>query len=93
MQQTLFEEKREGFKKQLGTLESIIRIIFDEEPKLKNIKRENELVRFIWEVYGDYSHGSIGRTARKIRAEGVDTKENQFERANAEVAYREYFTN
>ncbi len=86
-----FKEKRETYKHRLWSLELTITIVFTGNPELINIKKGNELIRYLWKHYGDYSANSILRIARKIRAKGLDTKENQNERANSEVAYREHF--
>ena len=86
-----FRAKREAFVGTLSHLERIVETIFEMYPESMEIKNSNKLIRYIWDNFYDYKAGSILRTARKIRAKGMDTEENQLERANAETAYRQHF--
>ena len=91
-------EKREVAKRTLQNLERLMIQVFTERPDLRNIGRKgpkncvNELIRYIWDNYGDENASSIIRIAAKIRAEmpEYDTGHNQKHRANAEVAVREH---
>ena len=79
-------------KEKLNTLEYKIRDSFEVNPDLINLKNINDLVRYIWDYYDmDISCESIARVARTIRADGLDTEENQEIRANAETAYHEHY--
>lgn len=86
-----YQEARTKTKRKLGKLETLVRMIIEEEPKFLELKHQNKLVRHVWSNYKDYPCDSITRTMRRIRAEGLDTAENQKFRANQEVAHREYF--
>lgn len=98
-QVSLFAIRREIAKSELTRLERLIIRVFEERPDLRNIgnkngkKCVNELIRYIWNNYGDENASSIIRIASKIRAEHseYDTEHNQDERANAETSFHEYF--
>lgn len=89
-----FQNERQAKVQQLGRLERIVRMLFEEDPSLIDIKRTNDLVRTVWRRYEDISCESITRVARKLRASGeYDTLDNVQHRANMEVAYRDYNNN
>lgn len=92
-QPTLDFTKREATKRSLKDLEGHILATLEVFPRMRELENSNDLIRWIWKVYGDNIKAeSILRLARKVRAEHpeLDTQSNQDERANAEVAYREY---
>ena len=94
MQTTInFKAKRSETKRKIGKTETLLRMLFTEEPKWVELKYADDLIRYVWGVYGEsYRSESILRCARKLRATGeFDTDNNQLYRANQEVAYREYY--
>lgn len=91
-----FKTKRELIKKRLTHVGIVVKDALERYPEFREIKNINNLVRHIWHITNmDISCESIARAARKIRAEHpeLDTEENQLERANCEVAYREHNQN
>lgn len=91
-----FKTKREAIKRSLRAVEGLIHYALQDHPSMRELKNSNELIRFMWNTYSmNIKAESILRAARKIRAEHpeLDTEENQLERANCEVAYREHNQN
>ena len=93
MQTTInFKELREVKANTLNSHQDIIKSVLWTHEDLRDIKHTNDLVRYIWQHYGDYSCDSITRLARKIKADipELDSSYNQQNRANMETAYRNF---
>jgi len=87
-----YQAQRELIKLKLKGTGRVVYNVLKEFPELRSVKRRNDLVRKVWEVYEDVSCESITRCARKIQARGTfDTEDNLNERSNIEVAYRSHF--
>jgi len=79
----------------LNQLRIWVRETLEENPNLRDIKKSNDLIRYIWRNYSDdIKAESILRLARVARIENpeLDTRFNIENRANAETAYRQYLS-
>jgi len=89
------KEKRRQAGMFLNQLRIWVRETLEENPNLRDIKKSNDLIRYIWRNYSDdIKAESILRLARVARIENpeLDTRFNIENRANAETAYRQYLS-
>jgi len=88
--------QRDLFHKQLKSVDGAVRYAFNQCPDLINVKKNNELIRYIWDAIDDFSAESILRVARKLRNDPSSeyyNEDSKYTGMKQEIKYREEFGN
>lgn len=88
--------QRDLFHKQLKSVDGAVRYAFNQCPDLINVKKNNELIRYIWDAIDDFSAESILRVARKLRNDPTSpyySEDSKYTGMKQEVKYREEYGN
>jgi len=88
--------QRDLFHKQLKSVEGAVRYAFSQCPDLVSVKRNNDLIRYIWDCVDDFSAESILRVARKLRnnpASPYYSEDSKYAGMKQEIKYREEYGN
>jgi hypothetical protein len=88
--------QRDLFHKQLKSVDGAVRYAFNQCPDLVSVKKNNELIRYIWDAIDDFSAESILRVARKLRNDPASeyyNEDSKYTGMKQEIRFRKEFGN